>query len=204
MIKRLRDNFFAGLMVLIPVFVTFYIIYAIYITIDRFIRPVILVLFGRYIPGLGLLVTIALVLLVGLIGKNVFGHRLFRLGELAMNKIPLVKQVYTTLKQIMDAFFNTTTLNAFKQVVLIEYPQTGLYRLGFVTHTGVEEFKQATGADLVNVFVPTTPNATSGMLIMVPRDKMVPVEMAVEDGIKLILSGGVLAPVKKDEVVVRD
>lgn len=199
MIKAIRDYFIAGLMVLIPVFLTFYIIYAIFVTLDHFLRPLILLLFGRYIPGLGIVATLLIIVLAGVVGKNVMGLRFLSLWELALKRIPLVKQVYTTLKQIMDAFFNTTTMNAFKHVVLVEYPQTGLYRLGFLTNSGVEEFKAATGVELVNVFLPTTPNATSGMLIMVPRDKMVMVNMDVEDGIKLILSGGVLTPTKKDE-----
>lgn len=164
-------------------------------TADRLLRPIV----PYNIPGLGLVAGLILIFTAGIIGKNMLGRRLIGSGEWIMNKIPLVKQVYTTLKQVMDAFFNQSTMNAFKKVVLIEYPRKGLFQLGFLTNSGSEALNNATGHEIVNIFLPTTPNPTSGMLVMVPKEDVIELDLPVEDGIKLILSGGVLIPTKKDE-----
>lgn len=194
MLKAIRNYFITGLIVLLPIFATFYFVIWIFVTVDRIIRPIV----PYRIPGLGLVIGLLLIILAGVIGKNVIGRQLIGTGEWLMNRIPLVRQVYTTLKQIMDAFLNQSTMKAFQTVVLVEYPRKGIYQLGFLTNQGMKILQQAAGAELVNIFLPTTPNPTSGMLVMVPHEDVIFPEITVEDGIKLILSGGVLYPNPKE------
>lgn len=193
MLKTIRNYFLAGLIVLLPIFVTFYFVIGLFLTVDRLVRPIV----PYQIPGLGFISGLILIFIAGIIGKNVIGRRLIGHWEWLMSQIPVVKQVYSTIKQIMDAFVNTSTINAFKYVVLVEYPRKGLYQLGFVTNTEVERLWEATGKEIVNVFLPTTPNPTSGMLVIVPKDDVIYLDITVEEGIKLILSGGVITPTHK-------
>lgn len=196
MLKKIRNTFLAGLIALLPIFVTFYFVIGIFLTVDRLVRPIV----PYRIPGLGFVASLFLIFAAGVIGKNVFGRRLMNQWERFMGQIPLVKQIYTTIKQIMDAFVNTSAINAFKDVVLVEYPRKGLFQLGFITNTEVERISQAIGAEVFNVFLPTTPNPTSGMLVMVPKEDVIFLDISIEEGIKLILSGGVITPAKRSDL----
>ena len=145
------------------------------------------------IPGLGLVLFIALVMITGILVKNYFGRRVVDFGEYIVSKIPLVRPIYVAVKQLILAIFGDTQ-DAFKRVVLIEYPRKGVYGLAFVTGLATGEIQEKTTNAMINVFVPTTPNPTSGYYLLVPEEDTVPLSMNVEDAFKLLISGGVVEP----------
>ncbi|KKM08602.1 hypothetical protein SY88_23050 [Clostridiales bacterium PH28_bin88] len=191
--KGLRKFFLTGIVVLLPLVVTIYVLVTTFRLMDGLLGGIIRVVVGHPLPGLGVLLTIGLVLLAGMVATNVIGKRLIAFMEHLVNRIPLVKSIYGATKQIIDAF-SLQTSNAFQRVALVEYPRQGVYAVGFVTGNGMGEVQEKTAEEVINIFVPTTPNPTSGMLVLVPRKDVTFLEMSVEDGLKLIISGGVVTP----------
>lgn len=193
--KRLRNYLVAGLVVLLPVVATWQVLVWLFNLIDGLLGGLVTRIFGRSIPGLGLAATVIIVLAVGALAANWFGRRLIDCGERLMRRTPIVRNVYSTIKQIIDAFVGANK-TAFRNVVLIEYPRKGVYSPGFATGPTAGELSGKTKEDLVGVFVPTTPNPTSGFLLYVPRRDVIYLDMSVEDGLKLVISGGVVTPPK--------
>jgi uncharacterized membrane protein len=191
--KHLEKTFLTGLFILIPLLVTFYVVNMVISSIDAFISPIIRnitsELTGRalYIPGTGFILFVVIAYLTGVLASNYMGKRLLGYGETIVRKIPFVKVIYGSVKDMIDAF-SSEKVKSFKEVVLIEFPFKGRYAVGFITNRiqPVEE------RHLCSVFVPTTPNPTSGYLIMVPEEELRPLDMSVEDAIKYIVSLGTL------------
>lgn len=191
---KLRTYFFTGILVLFPLIATIYILWYVFSFLENLLDPILFYFLGRSFPGLGFFLSLILILLIGLFGRNILGKKIISFGERLLFRIPLVRTIYTTVKQIMEALFGGRTY-VFEKVVLIEYPRRGLFQLGFVTREVAKELNRLTNQELINVFVPTTPNPTSGMLVMVPMKDVVSLNMKVEDGMKLIISGGTLTPI---------
>ena len=191
--KRLRNYLVAGLIVLIPVVITWQLLVWLFNLVDGLLGGVVAAIFHRPIPGLGLVATVVIVFVVGLLAANFFGRRLIHYGETAMRRTPIVRGVYVAIKQLTDAFVRQEQA-AFSKVGLVEYPRKGIYSLGFLTSPPTGELEEKAGADLVGLFVPTTPNPTSGFLLYVPRQDVVFLDMPVEDGLKLVISGGIVSP----------
>lgn len=135
--------------------------------------------------------TFLIILLVGILTTNIFGKKLLQLGETIVEKIPFVRTIYRGTKQVVVSFANADT-NSFKKVVLIEFPRKGLHALGFVTGETKGEVQVHTTGTVINVFVPTTPNPTSGFLIFTPIEEVQEINMSIEDGIKYVISGGIV------------
>jgi uncharacterized membrane protein len=194
---RLRTYFFAGLLVLIPLIVTMGILSWLFNLLDGFLGPYIYDWLGRPVPGLGLIATLILVFLIGVVTTNIVGRRLLSAVDEALHRIPLVRSIYSTTKQMSDSILRSRQV-AFQHVVLIEYPRRGLYQLGFVT--GMiegplqDELAAKTGERVLNVFVPTTPNPMSGYLVMLPERDIKFLGISVQDGLKLVISGGIATP----------
>ena len=148
---------------------------------------------GFRIPFLGLVVTLLIVLAVGWLTTNFFGKKLFELGELLIEKIPFVRRIYKGTKQVVSSIAEADT-SAFRKVVLLEFPRRGLLAIGFVTGESLGEVQQVTQANMLNVFVPTMPNPTSGFLIFSPPEELTEVSMTIEEGIKYVVSGGIVTP----------
>ena len=148
---------------------------------------------GYRIPFLGLVVTLLIVLTVGWFTTNFFGKKLFELGELLIEKIPFVRRIYKSTKQVVSSIAEADT-SAFRKVVLLEFPRRGLLAIGFVTGESLGEVQQVTQANMLNVFVPTMPNPTSGFLIFSPPEELTEVSMTIEEGIKYVVSGGIVTP----------
>jgi uncharacterized membrane protein len=191
--KKIQKIFLAGILTLLPVVVTFYLIYFLFNTLDNFLGNFLEKITQRELPGAGFLLSLLVVFLVGLLTTNLLGKRIIYWGEGLIQKIPLIKGIYTSTKQIVDAFSNREK-DAFKKVVLLEYPRPGLYALGFVTGSSRGEIQAKTKGLMINVFVPTTPNPTSGMLVMVPEEAIIPLDMTVEEGLRVLISGGIASP----------
>jgi uncharacterized membrane protein len=150
-------------------------------------------LLGYHIPGLGVVLSLLLLLLTGMLATNFFGQRLVRWGEAVLAKIPLVRSIYNAVKQVMNAILSSNS-QAFRRVLLIEYPSAGIWSLAFQTGSASLAINTLAGEELVSAFVPTTPNPTSGFLMMVPKSKVKDLDMSVDEALKLIISLGVMQP----------
>lgn len=193
MIRALRTFFITGLLVFIPFIVTVYVLWEVFLFLDNLIGQYIVVAVGREIPGLGLLGLVAIIFFVGILTTNFLGRELIDISEAVVRRIPLARTIYNTTKEIINPFFVPQN-RIFSRCVLVEYPRKGVYSLGFVTSESKGEVQVKTEEKVINVFLATTPNPTSGVLLFVPEADTVPLDMSIEDGMKLIISGGFVVP----------
>lgn len=149
-----------------------------------------------HIPGMGLLIALVFLVLIGAVARSVLGQMLVRMGESILSHIPIMRGLYGAFKQIFQTML-TNTSEAFRKVVLVEFPRRDAWTLGFVTGVTMGEAEEKLKQPTVNVFVPTTPNPTSGFLLMVPQADLVPLDMTIEQGIKMVVSGGIITPPTK-------
>ncbi len=196
---RIRAYFFAGILITAPIGITFWLAWQIVTWIDQIVRDVLPPVYNPEtylpfsVPGLGLLVVIVVLTLIGALTANLTGRFALRLGERILARMPVFRSVYSALKQIFETVLARKS-TAFRQVVLIEYPRRGIWVLGFRTGTTEGEVQNLTEGEMVNVFIPTTPNPTSGFLLFLPSEDVYVLEMTVEDGIKMVVSGGIVTP----------
>jgi uncharacterized membrane protein len=148
---------------------------------------------GRSLPGVGIIASILLIFASGFLMSNIIGQKLLHYVEKILQNIPVVPKVYFGIKQIIDAF-SVNGKHMFSKVVLIEYPRKGIFVIGFLTGECRGEVQEKTAAKVINVFVPTTPNPTSGMLVLIPEEEIIYLDMTVEEGLKLIVSAGMVVP----------
>tara|TARA_Y100001936_G_C15645838_1_gene443886 strand:+ start:14 stop:607 length:594 start_codon:yes stop_codon:yes gene_type:complete len=186
--QTFRAKLFAGMATLLPLYLTFIVIRFLFESLEQISDPLLKQL-GIDIPGLGIILTILLIYILGLIVTNFLGKKIFNIGESIVKKVPIVNIIYTTLKQITDTFTKGTT-DAFEGAVYIEYPRNGLWTMAFISG----DSKSEEGIKYYHLFVPTTPNPTSGFFLMIPQSDAIPTGMTVEEGLKTIISGGLLAP----------
>jgi uncharacterized membrane protein len=194
------------LFVLLPLFVTVWVLYFLFRIINRTVTPWVIGLLRwtelpmlqdgwvrLLAPVFAMLLTAAVICVFGILARDVFGRRLLRAIDALFLRVPVIKGVYGSARQLMDAFTAAGT-EAFRQVVLVEYPRKGLYAVGFSTGDAIKAVSGLDREDLVTIFLPTTPNPTSGMMIVVPRTGVQVLPMTVEEGLKLIVSGGIVVP----------
>jgi len=191
-----RRYFVTGVLVLLPLAVTVWLLWRIISAVEGGVERLMERLNLTYYVGYGLLVVIAVIFVAGLFAQNVIGRKLVRFVENLVTKIPFVSKVYLTVQQIRDAFIGREHA-LFQSVAVIEYPRAGLYTICFVTSRAEGEVQHKTEEPVVCVFVPTTPNPTSGFLLFVPEDKLILLSMTVEEAMKLVISGGALVPQHK-------
>ena len=205
--RRMRNYLITGIIIVLPVLASVYIFSFLFIkltdyifnlfpeiTLSKFTANILfrVIALGILVSGL---------ILVGMFGRNIIGKKMLHFGESIILKIPLISKVYVAVKQLSEAFlgFDTNILN---KVCLVEYPRKGLHSIGFVTSHAAGEVQHRTKQKVCCVFMPTTPNPTSGVLIMVPEEDIIPLEMSIEEGLKLVISGGAVVPrfdPKKDQ-----
>lgn len=196
--KSLKGYFITGLLVLIPLYITAYVLSLIvgfmegvFDILPHALRPS--EYLPVYVPGMGIIFTIVLIFLTGLVTRNFLGSRLLNLGERAIGRIPVLRLVYNGTKQFMETFFSKDS-KGFRKVVLVEFPRKGVYSIGFVTGVSKGELKGRTEGGTVSVFIPTTPNPTSGFFIVAPEEEVMYLDMKVEDAFKVIMTGGIVVP----------
>lgn len=198
---RLRNYFLAGILITAPVGLTIYIAWLFINWVDQTVLPLVPPEYNpeNYlpfsIPGIGLIIVLIVLTLIGAITAGLFGRLTRQLIETILNRLPIIRSIYSAIKQIVETVLANQSA-AFRDCVLVEFPRPGAWTLGFVTGTTPPEVKEAVGDDPVTIFVPTTPNPTSGYLIFVPKKEVKYLDMSVEDGIKLVVSGGIVAPGK--------
>ena len=197
MLNALRRYLIAGLLVWLPLAATILVVRGLIGFLDRTLlllpaayRPD--TLLGFHIPGLGVVLTFLVVLITGVIAANLFGKQLVRGWEALMDHIPLVRSIYSAVKQLAETMFSDG--KSFRKVLLIEYPRKGSWTLAFQTSADVGEAQLKTGRDVINVYVPTTPNPTSGFFLMIPKEEVVELEMSVDEGLRMLISMGAIVP----------
>jgi len=197
--EALRSNFARGLVIIIPVGITIWLLNEVFVALDRIISPI-FVHYGINVPGLGLATMLLLILIVGILSRNLFGKLVLSTLDSLMRRLPIVKTIYTAVKDIIAAFSASQGGKSFKQVVLIEYPRKGIFSIGFVTNE-ITLTKPAVrpGKRLITVYLAHPPNPTSGVMVMVPEKDVRILKMSVEDGLKFALSGGIVTPKSFEE-----
>jgi len=196
--RLLRKYLIAGLLVWLPLAATVVIIK---LLIDLLNKAILLfppewqpeTLFGISIPGFGIIIGVLILILTGVFAANLFGRKLVGFWEAILGRIPLVRTIYSSVKQVLETLFSSNS-ESFRRVVLIEYPRKGIWSLGFQTNEALSAARESSGKELVSVFVPTTPNPTSGFIIMLPAEDITQLDISVEDGFKFIISMGVIVP----------
>jgi len=196
--KIIKGYFITGLLVTLPISITVYIIWFLIKAMDsvfKFIPAKYLpeAYIDITIPGMGLVSMVILVLIVGLFTRNFIGRKIFGYWENAVERIPLVRIIYIGVKQLLEALFSSNN-ESFKKAALVEYPRRGIYVIGFITGESKGEVQDKTSHNMINVFIPTTPNPTSGFYILVPENDLTILDMSVEEAFKLIISGGIISP----------
>jgi uncharacterized membrane protein len=192
--RFIRHSFLTGILVIVPLGVTYLIIKLLFNAVDSILAPYIEKFIGLHIPGLGVAATIVLIFLAGLVATNVFGKTLLNYFHKGVARIPVVGSVYVSARQVIEAL-GTADTRSFKRVVFVQYPRKGLLTMGFVTresYTIVD--KQGRTSEAINVFLPHAPNPISGFFIVCKSSDAIGVGITVEQGIKLVVSAGILAP----------
>ena len=183
----IKRRIFAGLIALMPIMATYWIIKLLFEFLDRLAQPLLAVI-GIQIPGLGIILTILFIFIIGLFVTNVLGRTILKWSEIIVARVPIVSTIYNSIKQITGAFSGSTA-KSFQRVILIEYPRRNLWTMAFVTN----ESKNKKGDIFYHLFVPTTPNPTSGVFIIVPKKDAIHPNISVESGLRTIVSGGIIS-----------
>lgn len=203
----MKKYFITGLLIWIPLAITVWVLTLIVRTMDQSllllpeaIRPENVL--GFYIPGIGALLTILVVLLTGLVAANIVGQRMVRFWEALLARIPVVKSIYYSVKQISDTLFSGSG-EAFRKVLLVRYPHPEAWAVAFLTGTPADEVSAMTGEELVSVFIPTAPSPVNGFFFFVKKNETIDLDMSVDDALKYIVSMGVVAPPAKGNLLGR-
>jgi len=207
LLQRIRNNFLTGLIVVAPIFLTVYLIWLFVAFVDNRVVPLIPARYnpetyiGADIPGFGVVVFLVVCTVTGMLTKGIFGRQLVRFGESLVDRTPVVRSIYNAVKQIVETIFSQSQ-NSFQNACLIQYPRQGIWAVAFVsTETKGEVLEKIDDHNqMVSVFLPTTPNPTSGFLLFVPRKDVVMLDMSVEDAAKLIISAGLVVPPTAEEI----
>jgi uncharacterized membrane protein len=194
----MKKYFITGLLVLVPLFITLWVLGTLIQTMDQSLlllpeawQPK--KLFGFNVPGLGALLTLLIIFVTGLIATNIFGQQLIILWESFLTRVPFVKSIYSSVKQVSDTLFSNTG-NAFRKAVLVQYPRQGSWTIAFITGTPGGDVKNHLFGDYISVYVPTTPNPTSGFFLMMPKEDVIELDMSVDEALKYIISMGTVKP----------
>jgi uncharacterized membrane protein len=196
---RLRGYFFAGILVIAPISITVYIAWLLISFIDDQVFALIPPVYNPEtylpfsVPGIGVILMLVSVTLIGALTAGYLGKLFLRLSEHVLNRMPIVRGIYGAAKQIVETVISNKS-TAFREVVLVEYPRKGAWTMAFLTGRTIDQIAGTSGQRLVNVFVPTTPNPTSGFLLFVPEGDIRRISMSVEDAIKLVISTGIVTP----------
>lgn len=194
----LKRYFITGLLVIVPIWGTILVLKTLFVTLDGILGDIPeTYLTQRYVPGVGILVLFLLIILAGLLATNIMGRRVVQLWEALLQRVPLVRGIYTTIKAMMDVLAfqeKTGGTKKYSRVVMIEFPRKGQYALALVTGVTPGEVQDISPDRVINVYVPTSPNPTSGYLLFVPESELIPVSMSVDEAMKMMFSGGMYTP----------
>jgi uncharacterized membrane protein len=188
----IKRQFVSGILIVVPLILTFIVLRFLFETVDGVLRPTLHNVLGYYWAGLGLLTTLLVILLAGFLTRNFIGHRIYKMGDQILVRVPLIRPIYSASKQLLEGMTGAGG-SSFKEMALIQYPRPGLYSLCFVTRRLAIDLN-GTSREFAACFVPSTPTPVSGMTVLVPADEVVPVNLSVEEGVKFFVSGGAASP----------
>jgi uncharacterized membrane protein len=196
--STLRSYFVTGLLIWVPLVITLWVLNLIVSTMDQSLQllPAEMqpeLIFGRRVPGVGVVLTVVVIFLTGLLTRNILGQGLLRVWEALLARIPIVRSIYSSVKQVSDTVLSPSG-QAFRKALLVQYPRSGVWTIGFQTGTPADEVRAAVSVEMVSVYVPTTPNPTSGFFLMFPRHETIELDMSVDEALKYIVSMGVVTP----------
>ena len=202
----MRKYLVTGLLIWVPLVITLWVLNLIVSTMDQSLQLLPAswqphVVFGRDIPGLGMLLTILVVVGTGLLARNFVGERLLEFWEGLLGRIPIVRTIYSSVKQVSDTILSPNG-QAFRRALLVQYPRAGVWTVAFQTGTPADEVRRKVAGEMGSVYVPTTPNPTSGFFLMVPLEETVELRMSVDEALKYVVSMGVVAPVDRGAVAI--
>ncbi len=199
---RLRGYFLAGILVTAPISITVYLTYTFLNFIDHRVTHFIPEQYYPHtaIPGIGILIALFFFVVVGWFATNFLGRLLIRVSEYIVHRMPVIRTLYKAIKQIFETVMASQS-QAFREAVMLEYPRKGVWSIGFVTGRSEGEVQRVTANETINVFVPTTPNPTSGYLLFVPKKELKYLDMTVEEAVKLVISGGIITPPDRGTIV---
>jgi len=192
--QKAGNYFIRGLITLLPLLITLWIIQFLFNSIDGILGGMIAFVLGRPIPGLGLIVTVLIIFLVGYFATYLISAKFFQAAEWFLYHVPVVKSIYSAVKQVNDVLFMQKGSGEFRRACLVEYPRKGIWSIGFITSDSAEEIEKIVGEKMINVFIANTPTPATGFIIMVPAKEVKLLEMKIEDAFKYVISGGVLSP----------
>src|SRR3989338_679891 len=191
---KISSWFLRGLITLLPLLVTIWLLFFMFTFLDSILGNIIALVVGHSIPGLGFLLTVTLILLVGFFATYIIGAQLFKLGEEILYRVPIVKSIYSAVKQINELLFTQKNADEYRRACIIEYPRKGVWSIGFVTSDAAAEIEVKAKEKMINVFIANTPTPATGFLIMVPAREVILLDIKIEDAFKYVVSGGVLKP----------
>ena len=201
----MRGNFLTGLVIVLPTILTFYVVWAFAGFVDSRILPLIpdafnpLTRYNIQIPGVGIIVFVIFTTIAGAIAKGYVGRQIVRLVEAVVDRTPIIRWIYNGAKQIIETVLNQRNAS-FQTACLVEYPRKGIWAVAFISTTTKGEVLRKAGQDeMCSIFLPTTPNPTSGFLLFVPRRDVIPLDMEIDDAAKLVISAGLVSPNEPDE-----
>jgi uncharacterized membrane protein len=195
--QKLSKYFFNGLITLLPLFITIYLVRFLFNFIDGVTADIITVIAGRPLPGVGFITTVLFILFVGYLAPYIVGRQLIAWAEYVLVHVPVVKSIYSSAKQVNDVLFQQKEKASFRRACLVEYPRKGIYSVGFVTSDAAQEITQKTGKKMLNVFIANTPTPATGFTICVSEDEIIWLDMKLDEAFKYVVSGGVLNPENK-------
>jgi uncharacterized membrane protein len=194
LLAHLRSTFLRGVGVIIPLVLTYWVFGSLLTWVDGILSPLLTNLIGQKIPGLGFMAMLVLIMLVGLLTRNLLGTLLLAWFEDLLRSIPFVRSVYGAIKDLVSSFATGGKGQTFRKVILTEYPRPGIYVIGFVTNEMTYTAPDGRRLEFYNVYIPSPPNPTAGFLSLVPKEEAVILNLTVEEGLKLVLSGGIIVP----------
>lgn len=194
MLQKISSWFLRGLITLLPLLVTIWLLFFLFTFLDSILGNIITLVVGHPIPGLGFLLTITLILLVGFFATYIIGAQLFKLGEEILYRVPIVKSIYSAVKQINELLFMQKNADEYRRACIVEYPRKGVWSIGFVTSDAAAEIEAKAKEKMLNVFIANTPTPATGFLCIVPARDVILLDMRIEDAFRYVVSGGVLKP----------
>jgi len=197
LIAHIRKYFVAGLLTILPLALSVYILVVLFKLVDgilgRYVNVYLKGILGFYIPGLGLILFLAIIFLSGILSIHFFGASLHLFLGRALARFPLLKYIYPSVKKVFEFVFSDNKLG-FKKAVLVEYPSKGIWSLGFIANDGFAEAEEKTGKKFFNIYVPSVPNPTTGFFFFVPKDEVILLDISIREAMRLVMSGGLLNP----------
>jgi len=205
---KFRSRFFAGILITVPITLTGYLVWVVVHSVDTMVASVLPHQWNPNtylpfdVPGLGLIIFFVAMVVIGAVTASLLGRFFHRWFERILNRLPVVRGIYSAIKQIMDTVFSQRS-QAFREAVLVEYPRRDLWTIAFITGETKGEVKNLHEDDIINIYVPTTPNPTSGFLLFVPKSEVIPLDMSVDEALKMVISTGIVTPSDRRPETVR-